>query len=122
MTLLSGEISQLQIDFALASALLDEEELKKLSHISDTFAQLVYFADELGLDAKLLVLGASDNVGSLSVNQALSIARAQNTADALVALGIDKTQVMTSGLGIIEDAPPNTNVRKAIIHVIINNK
>jgi outer membrane protein OmpA-like peptidoglycan-associated protein len=68
------------------------------------------------------VLGASDNVGSLSVNQALSIARAQNTADALVALGIDKTQVMTSGLGIIEDAPPNTNVRKAIIHVIINNK
>jgi len=119
LTLLSGNISQLQIAFGSNSAQITELQSSTLNAAVDAFKQLQTFANELDLSAKLLVLGASDNLGSARVNQALSIKRAENTADALVSLGIARTDIMTSGLGIIEDAPPNTNVRKAIIHVIL---
>lgn len=122
LTLLSGNISQLQIEFAIASAQINEQQAAQLKTVANTFMQLKTFANELNLSAKLLILGASDNLGSLQVNQALSIKRAENTADALISLGIPSTDIMTSGLGIIEDAPPDTNVRKAIIHVILTKQ
>ncbi len=122
LALHSGSINQLQITFDFASAEVPLAEMEKLKKVVELYKDVISFADELNLSVKLLVLGASDNIGNREVNQALSVKRALNTANALVALGINREEIMTSGLGIIADTPTDTNIRKAIINVILNKQ
>jgi outer membrane protein OmpA-like peptidoglycan-associated protein len=120
MTIIAGEITRLQIDFDLASAEINASERNKVSLIASKLQLLKTYANANKLDVKLLILGTSDALGAIDINQRLSIERAQNVAQALVSLGIESDSVMTSGLGMIEDAPAGTNIRKAIVNVVYN--
>jgi outer membrane protein OmpA-like peptidoglycan-associated protein len=119
LALLSGEISQTHIEFVVSSAEIQDSQVSKLLHIINNYSQVKTFAKELSLSPSLLILGASDSSGSKQKNQALSIARADNTANALIELGLSRDEVMASSLNIIEDVPANSHVRRAIIHVIL---
>ena len=120
MTIIAGEISMLQIDFDLASSELKASENSKLELVIEKLQELNALAASQGLGAKLLILGTSDNLGSASINRVLSIERAQNVSIALQSMGLNKTQLMTAGLGIIEDASSDTNIRKTILNVVYN--
>lgn len=122
LELLSADINQQQIEFSSGSAAISDADLMHLTVVVKKYEELKTFAQDLELVPSLLILGASDNVGSEKVNQILSLQRAESTAKALVSLGLKRNEIMTSGIGIVEGAPPNTNIRKAIIYVILANK
>lgn len=122
MNNVAGEITQLQVNFALASAEISPLELSKLATLASKFAQLQAYADSNGLDAKLLILGTSDNIGDIDTNERLSTERAINTQKALESLGVKKEDMMVAGLGIIEVTGSSTNIRKAIVNLVYNQK
>jgi outer membrane protein OmpA-like peptidoglycan-associated protein len=69
--------------------------------VLDQFAQ--------GLDATALVrvVGHTDSTGSDSINQPLSVERAQSVRDYLVARGIAATRIETSGMGARQPVADN---------------
>ena len=120
MTIVAGEISQLQIDFELASSVVTASQQQKLRLIVTKLEQLRAYAKMQNLEVKLMILGTSDSIGSLEVNRRLSLERARNVSLALQNLGVEQNNLMTAGLGIIEDAAVGTNIRKAILNVVYN--
>jgi len=71
-------------------------------------------------DARVLVTGAADTVGSAKANALLSRTRAQVVADALVADGVAPGRIRTKGLG--ETTTPGSAVptqfsRRAVIQI-----
>ncbi len=72
------------------------------SNVADNYRPLIGLAVELMKsreEAILTIIGHTDDIGDEALNLRLSSERAQATADALVALGIDPTRLMTEGRG-----------------------
>jgi outer membrane protein OmpA-like peptidoglycan-associated protein len=60
-------------------------------------------------DTDLLVVGHTDDVGAYAYNQTLSERRARAAADFLVAQGVDRSRLRTSGRGELEPVAENTS-------------
>ncbi|HEU4829173.1 MAG TPA: OmpA family protein [Gemmatimonadales bacterium] len=60
-------------------------------------------------DTDLLIVGHTDDVGADSYNQTLSERRARAAADYLIAQGVDRSRLRTSGRGEIEPVAENTS-------------
>lgn len=58
---------------------------------------------------KVIIVGHTDNVGSIDSNLALSQARAQNVVQALIQAGIDKQRLLAKGLANFAPVASNTN-------------
>lgn len=120
LNIVAGEITQLQLTFALASADITAQHLQQVALIAKKFALLQAYAEQSGMQAKLLILGTSDQLGDVRVNEQLSIQRAEHTKQALMAAGINENDMLVSGLGAVEVKQQSTNIRKAIINVVYN--
>jgi outer membrane protein OmpA-like peptidoglycan-associated protein len=72
-------------------------------------------------DARIIVTGAADNVGSAQANKYLSEARAQMVADALAADGISSARIRIRGVGTAPSpaAPgmPAQSARRVLIQL-----
>jgi outer membrane protein OmpA-like peptidoglycan-associated protein len=88
--------------FDFGSALLRDDALQSLGLIAEV---LDYFEGD-----QVLVVGHTDSIGSEARNRRLSLDRAENVVDALIAtLGIDPERVDAEGRGDAEPIAPNTN-------------
>lgn len=58
-------------------------------------------------DENVLVIGHTDNVGSVSYNQQLSERRASSVANYLIALGVSPGRISTKGMGESDPKVPN---------------
>jgi outer membrane protein OmpA-like peptidoglycan-associated protein len=69
-------------------------------------------------DARVVVIGAADSVGSAAANKYLSKTRAQVVADQLVSDGVDASRIHTHGAGEV-GGPANTAQasRRALIEI-----
>ena len=72
------------------------------STIMDLNKILVNYPDE-----NVLVIGNTDNVGSVSYNQALSERRASSVANYLISLGVSPGRITTKGMGESDPVVPN---------------
>lgn len=72
------------------------------STILDLNKILVNYPDE-----NVLVIGNTDNVGSVSYNQALSERRASSVANYLISLGVSPGRITTKGMGESDPVVPN---------------
>jgi len=120
LNIVAGEISQLQLTFASASAVVTEAQKTRVKIIAEKFLLLQAYAQQLGLQAKLLIVGTSDNVGNVKVNQLLSLERAEQAKQALLLEGVAEDDMFVSGIGSIDVKQQSTNMRKAIINVVYN--
>ena len=92
-----------------------------LKRLYQYIQQLEPLAQTLNLNFGLLVLGSSDNTGNKSTNLTISLQRANNAADVLQQLGIDKTKMFVLGLGQIDINDITNSARTVMFNVILTN-
>lgn len=122
LNIIAGDIAQLQFTFPLASSDLSPNHNAKAKQIADKFKQLKAYAEQVGLKPTLLVLGTSDQIGDIIVNQRLSVERAQNAKAILLSQGLQEQDLLVSALGVVVSGDTKINIRKAIISVVFNPK
>ncbi|WP_159818895.1 OmpA family protein [Colwellia sp. 20A7] len=115
---LVGRITTIQLDFPVASADVTPNMHSTLQQLYQYFHQLNQLADELDLNVGLVVIGCSDNSGSIAKNTLLSRQRGENTGNALNLLGLSKEQMYVTGLGQIDIMNVKNNARKVLFNVL----
>ncbi|MBU2926386.1 OmpA family protein [Colwellia sp. 1_MG-2023] len=115
---LVGRISTIQLEFPVASADVTPSMQLTLQQLYQYFHQLNQLADQLDLNVGLVIIGCSDNSGSIAKNTLLSRQRGENTGDALNLLGLSKAQMYVTGLGQIDIMKVKNNARKVIFNVL----
>ncbi|WP_448517894.1 OmpA family protein [Rhodoflexus sp.] len=86
--------------FDFNSSTLRPAARQNLKIMSETFKKYA--------DTNILITGHTDNIGSDEVNNRISRQRAEAVADYLVSLGIDRSRLMTRGLGKTEPIADNS--------------
>ncbi|WDE09567.1 OmpA family protein [Thalassomonas haliotis] len=119
---LIGRISSIQLDFAVASEAVTPNMQLSLQSIYQDISRLTLLAQALELNLGLIITGSSDNTGNKTTNQALSLKRAENIAQALNQLGLDKSKMFVTGLGQINIAGVSNTARKVMFNVIVTDK
>ena len=93
------------------SAALDAPALHTIGIVAQAAAA---FARTYAPNARVIITGAADNVGSPQANKLLSETRAQIVADQLVADGISRHRIKQRGLGTVPNlAPPGQPAQSA---------
>ncbi|WDE02937.1 OmpA family protein [Thalassomonas viridans] len=119
---LVGQISSIQLDFAVASEAITPKMHLALQRIYRDISRLTPLAETLELSFGLLIIGSSDNTGNKAANRALSLQRAENTAQALQQLGLSKDKMYVTGLGQLDIAQVADTARKVMFNVIFIDK
>ncbi|MEL7467022.1 MAG: OmpA family protein [Pseudomonadota bacterium] len=94
-----GHVRLADVDFATGGATLAPGSEARLSRVAELLNDRP--------DLNIVVVGHSDNEGSLDGNIALSRSRAQAVADALARLGVDAPRLEARGIGYL--SPITTN-------------
>ena len=79
---------------------------------------MIEVAEQLELSIGLIIMGASDTVGTASFNKILSQKRADNVKLKLQELGIAASRLNAIGLGVIELKTTKEGARKVLFNVI----
>jgi outer membrane protein OmpA-like peptidoglycan-associated protein len=87
----AAEQSVYQVFFALGSAELDSEAMSTVAAAANWY--------KLGGAPSISVTGHTDTTGSPSVNEELSLRRAQAVADALVGFGVSESAITQNAVG-----------------------
>ena len=117
-----GRVASLQLNFPVAIETITPEMQMTLQKIYQYVKQLTPLAKSLNIKFGLLILGSSDNTGSSSTNNIISLQRANNAADVLQQHGMEKTQMFVVGLGKIEISEISSKARTVMFNIIhINN-
>lgn len=119
---LISRISSTQLDFPIAGEKVTTQMQLPLARIFQNIHHLELLANELGIDIGLLVIGCSDNTGSIITNKTLSEKRASNIAQALIDKGLSKDKIFAAGLGQIDIKSIKNTARKVMFNVIYINK
>jgi outer membrane protein OmpA-like peptidoglycan-associated protein len=96
-----GAAFDVRINFEFDSDDLAISAYPELNRMADTFAAPQYE----GLT--FLIVGHTDAIGSAAYNQALSVRRATNVVDYLVAMGVPEDRLIPVGRGMSEPLDPD---------------
>lgn len=113
-----AKIERVSIAFEPAQSDLSEQGIEKLIQIKQQFSNLIEVADQQGLSMGLIIMGASDTVGSALFNKKLSQKRADNVKLKLQELGIANNRLNAIGLGVIDLKTTKEGARKVLFNVI----
>ncbi|MGL1956108.1 MAG: OmpA family protein [Colwellia sp.] len=119
---LVGRVSSMQLDFDTNSDVITSEMKMILQQLYHYVYQLNLLADDLNLIVGLLVMGTSDASGMKETNMNLSYRRAENTANTLNQLGLNKEQMYVTGLGHIKIKKVENTSRKVMFNIIYVGK
>jgi outer membrane protein OmpA-like peptidoglycan-associated protein len=113
-----GRIASLQLNFPVAVETITPEMQLTLKRLYQYIEQLEPLAKTLNIKFGLLVLGSSDNTGNKSTNRTISLQRANNAAEVLQELGIDKDKMFVLGLGQIDINDISNSARTVMFNII----
>ncbi|MDO6446609.1 OmpA family protein [Colwellia sp. 1_MG-2023] len=115
---LVGKISTIQLSFTSGDDQVNQAMESDLLQLKQQFLYLSSLANKLNKKVGLIIMGSSDNTGNTSMNNALSLKRAENTAIALTKLGLDREQIFVTGLGQINIKDVKNTARKVMFNII----
>lgn len=113
-----AKIDRVSIAFEPGRSDLSEQALEKLIAIKQQFSNLIEIAEQQELSLGLIIMGASDTVGTASFNQILSQKRADNVKLKLQDLGIAASRLNAIGLGVIKLRTTKEGARKVLFNVV----
>jgi outer membrane protein OmpA-like peptidoglycan-associated protein len=119
---LLGKISSIQLGFDSGSNQVTSTMQVDLQLLADQFSYLKKLARQLNISVGLVIMGSSDNSGIRSINNKLSVQRAESTAKALTQLGLNRAQMFVTGLGQIDLKDVKHTSRKVMFNVIYVNQ
>jgi outer membrane protein OmpA-like peptidoglycan-associated protein len=113
-----AKIERVSIAFEVGKSDLSEQALEKLFEIKQQFNNLIEVAEQQELSLGLIIMGASDTVGTASYNKILSQKRADNVKLKLQELGIVSSRLNAIGLGVIDLKTTKDGARKVLFNVV----
>jgi outer membrane protein OmpA-like peptidoglycan-associated protein len=113
-----AKIDRVSIAFEPGQSDLSEQAIEKLISIKQQLNNLIEVADQQELSLGLIIMGASDIVGTESFNKILSQKRADNVKLKLQELGIAPSRLNAIGLGIIALKTSKEGARKVLFNVV----
>ena len=115
---LVGEISRVQIEFKSGESTLDELAIENVVALTQLLNDALEIAQTLQLSANLIIIGASDTSGSSSVNQRLSLQRANAVKTALINQGIPVGRLYSTGIGEINLSSDAVATRRVMFNLM----
>ncbi|MBU3004857.1 OmpA family protein [Paraglaciecola arctica] len=113
-----AKIDRVSIAFEAGQSDLSEQAIEKLISVKQQFNNLIEVAEQQELSLGLIIMGASDTVGTVSFNKILSQKRADNVKLKLQELGIADSRLNAIGLGVIELETAKDAARKVMFNVV----
>lgn len=113
-----AKIDRVSIAFEPGSSNLSEKALEKLVEVKQQFNNLIEIAEQQELSIGLIIMGASDTVGTASFNKILSQKRADIVKLKLQDLGVTPSRLNAIGLGVIELRTTKEGTRKVLFNVV----
>jgi outer membrane protein OmpA-like peptidoglycan-associated protein len=119
---LVGKISTIQLDFDIGNNEVTSSMQIDLKLLADQFKHLRKLAKQLNINIGLLLMGSSDNTGTINANIKLSKSRAESAATALTHLGLNRSTMFVTGLGQIDIKGVKYASRKVMFNIIYVDK
>ena len=113
-----AKIDRVSISFEPGKSDLSELDLEKLVDIKEQFNNLIEIAEQQELSLGLIIMGASDTVGTSSFNKILSQKRADVVKLKLQDLGVAASRLNAIGLGVIKLKTTKEGARKVLFNVV----
>lgn len=113
-----AKVDSIQLEFEVGERDLSELAKEQLKMLANNFQTVINLAEQQQLNLGLIIMGASDPVGSKAFNQRLSRDRALAAQKELVKLGIEPGYLNAIGLGIVESHTTGKGVRKVLFSVV----
>lgn len=113
-----AKIDRVTIAFEPGQSELSTQAIEKLIDVKDQFNNLIVLAEQQELSIGLIIMGASDTIGSPAFNKILSQKRANNVKLKLQELGIASNRLNAIGLGVIDLKASKVGARKVLFNVI----
>ena len=113
-----AKIDRLTVGFAKGQSQLSTESISTLVTVKNQFNRLIQLAESQGLSLGLVIMGATDSVGSAAFNRRLSQTRANVVKTKLQELGIEDSRLNAIGLGTIDLPSTDEGARKVLFNVI----
>ena len=110
-----NNIEQISISFNTNQSTLTTSEKIELKDLSKDILSIIKLANKLNYKIKIVVMGASNPIGSTTYNQKLSVKRAQSVKNELINNGIDQHSIQSVGLGVLET---NADARRVLFAVV----
>lgn len=115
---LVGEISRVQIEFQVGESNLDEAAINTVVELTKLLESALEIGQSLQLSANLIIIGASDTSGATSVNQRLSLQRANAVKTALINQGIEVNRLYSTGIGEINLSSDAVATRRVMFNLM----
>ena len=112
-----NNIEQTSISFNTNQSTLTTSAQVELKYLSKEILSTINLVNELNYKIKIVVMGASDPIGSTTYNQKLSTKRAQSVKNELIKNGVDRNAIQSVGLGILETSADARRVLFAVVKV-----
>ncbi|WP_158965954.1 OmpA family protein [Paraglaciecola sp. L3A3] len=116
-----AKIDNVSISFEKGKSEISAAGINTLIQVKEQFNNLIQVADQQKLSLGLVIMGASDTVGTESYNNILSQKRADNVKLKLQELGIDANRLNAIGLGVIDLKTTDEGARKVLFNVVYFN-
>lgn len=113
-----AKIDSMSVAFEKGESELSISAQEKLISIKDQFNNLIQVAERQNLSLGLIIMGATDSIGTPRFNQILSQKRADNVKLKLQELGINANRLNAIGLGVIDLKTTNQGARKVLFNVV----
>jgi outer membrane protein OmpA-like peptidoglycan-associated protein len=113
-----ADIQQIQFDFPIATAELDNDQIEKVHRLAGEIKNLMLLAQINQFDLGIIVVGTADSLGASVANDEISQKRAEHVKSVLVEQGLDSSEIMAVGIGKIELKKISTTARKVLINVV----
>ncbi|MCF2949024.1 OmpA family protein [Paraglaciecola aquimarina] len=113
-----AKIEKMSVAFEKGKSELSVTAIEKLISIKDQFNNLINLAEQQQISLGLVIMGATDTVGTPKFNQILSQKRADNVKLKLQELGISNNRLNAIGLGVIDLKTTNAGARKVLFNVV----
>jgi outer membrane protein OmpA-like peptidoglycan-associated protein len=113
-----AKVDRQHVDFALGESSLSTQAVETLKLLAVDFKTVIDLARAQKLSVGLIIMGASDPIGTRSYNQQLSLRRAKATEQVLIDNGIDAGYLNAVGLGVVELSSQEAGARRVLFNVV----